>query len=80
VNICRDTVSEYLDVIEDRLCDAAVERSKKLEELTSIDEMQIDNIVSAYVVASNQAAYLRALAMALVRASRQKQCAHLADI
>ena len=79
MNICQEKVGEYLDVIEERLGETAVERSRKLDELTSLDEMTVDNIVSAYASASNQVAYVRAMAMALVRAARNRQYAHLAN-
>jgi len=72
VNISQAQVSEYLDVIEESLNVASTERSKKIDELSSIDQMEVSTIVSRFHEASNQAAYLEALAMALVRCNRSQ--------
>jgi len=79
VNICQEKVGEYLDVIEESLGTTSAERFRKIEELNSLDEMEVTIICDRFVSASNQAAYLRALAMALVRANRKSQYAHLAN-
>lgn len=72
MNISQEQVGEYLDFIENGLGMLAVERSKKLDELSSMERMEVDNIVAKFHAASNQEAYLQALAMALVRATKNQ--------
>lgn len=70
-----EQVDQYLDSIErDTLGGATRQRQEKLDELNSIDQMAVEALVSGYIVAANQTAYLRALCMALVRAGRRQQC------
>lgn len=67
-----EPVEQYLEHIEgETLENMAIERHRKLEELSSIDQMAVESLVSGFHVASNKDAYLRALSMALVRAKRQ---------
>lgn len=66
------TCSEYLDRIEETLGEQSRNRHAKFQELTSIDELAVDSIVSGYYTADSPDAYLRALAMALVRTERRE--------
>ena len=75
MNLQTDQVEQYLDAIElDTLGAASRERQRMLDELSSIDQMAVENLVSGFHIAAKPEAYLRALAMALVRAGRKQQC------
>jgi len=71
VTFATEPVEQYLEQIEDKTLNGMViERQRKLEELSSIDELAVESLVSGFHCASNKDAYLRALSMALVRAKR----------
>lgn len=68
-----EQLEQYLNDIElNTLGSASRERQRKIEELDSIDQLAVETLVSGYVTAANQTAYLRALCMALVRTGRKQ--------
>ena len=75
-------IDQYLEQIEDTtLGNLAMKRQRKLDELGSLDSLAVESLVSGFHVAANKDAYLRALAMALVRAKRNVCIPdHLSDL
>jgi len=64
-------LDQYLDEIEHTGNVVNQGLRKAQEELSSIEQMAVELYVSGYTIAHNKDAYLRAMAMALVRAGRK---------
>jgi hypothetical protein len=67
-----DAVDHFLDDIEGQVSASSKERQERLAELNSVDQMLVESLVSRFYTASNQDAYLRALAMVVVRTAREQ--------
>jgi len=68
-----EEVEHYLEQIEGTtLEDWVQERQEKMDELSSLDQLLVTSIVAGFYTASNKDAYLRAIAMALVRSERKQ--------
>jgi hypothetical protein len=65
-----EAVDYFLDDIEGQMSASSKERQERQAELNSIDQMLVESLVSRFYTASNQDAYLRALAMVIVRTVR----------
>lgn len=64
-----EALDYYLDELDRTLETSESERRRRLEEMLSVDRLAVESIVSGYYRAANKHAYLRSLAMILVKRS-----------